>query len=302
MIHYTHFLRSLRKVANIYKVSKSTLSRWLRGTGHFRQQRKGRIEERVYSAIRTLVQTNANVSLADIKHHLRTTNVFNRSISSIQKAVRKAGVTRKRLSQIAEVSPQNETVYAAQKTLFENNFNKIISIDETCFYSTDHSRYGYAFVGKRARICVSKKRMSRTKVSLLLATSSEQVIGFKVFVGSCDSNMFAEFIRSLPNITGSTLLMDNVAFHKTRAVRAQTEAKGASIFFTPPYSPWYNPVETTFAILKHRFRQQLKDCTSVTPCQLFAIVQRIMVNLSTCGSFNHVLRLLHLTPTEAQFS
>ena len=83
MIHYTHFLRSLRKVANIYKVSKSTLSRWLRGTGHFRQQRKGRIEERVYSAIRTLVQTNANVSLADIKHHLRTTNVFNRSISAL---------------------------------------------------------------------------------------------------------------------------------------------------------------------------------------------------------------------------
>jgi transposase len=29
VVHYTHFLQSLRKVSNIYKVSKSSLQRWV---------------------------------------------------------------------------------------------------------------------------------------------------------------------------------------------------------------------------------------------------------------------------------
>jgi len=33
VIHYTYFLRSIRKVAKIYDVGKSTLSRWLRHSG-----------------------------------------------------------------------------------------------------------------------------------------------------------------------------------------------------------------------------------------------------------------------------
>lgn len=33
VIHYTHFLRSMRKVAKIYDVGKSTLSGWIRDSG-----------------------------------------------------------------------------------------------------------------------------------------------------------------------------------------------------------------------------------------------------------------------------
>ena len=33
IVHYTHFLKSLRQVAALYKVSKSTLHRWLTQKG-----------------------------------------------------------------------------------------------------------------------------------------------------------------------------------------------------------------------------------------------------------------------------
>ena len=180
--------------------------------------------------------------------------------------------------------------------------NSVVSIDETCFYSTDHSRYGYSLRGKRARVCVNRTSMSRTKVSLLLATTQERIIGFQVYTGTCNSSKFAQFIRSLPLTNGATLLMDNVAFHKTRIVREEAQAKGATLFFTPPYSPWYNPVETTFSILKHRYRREKMAFPTLTSHQITEIVTRILSNCPTHGSFTHVKRLLAMSPNDAQMT
>jgi len=307
-VHYERFLRSLRCVAAIYSVSKSTLSRWVRSnpaTRAHRQTRRTTFDQRIYAAIRDFVQINPAVTLADIQTHLRTTHSFGRSMSSIQRTVKRAGITRKRLTQIADARSIQYDAYDAQRQLFDNNIDSVVSIDETCFYSTDHSRYGYSLRGKRARTCVNRASMSRTKVSLLLATTRERIIGFQVYTGTCNSAKFAQFIRSLPLSTGATLLMDNVAFHKTRVVREEAQAKGATLFFTPPYSPWYNPVETTFSILKHRFRRatlRKRAFSTVTSQIIIDIVTRILPECPTHGSFTHVQRLLGMSPTDAQMT
>ena len=108
-------------------------------------------------------------------------------MSSIQRTVKRAGITRKRLTQIADARSIQYDAYDAQRQLFDNNIDSVVSIDETCFYSTDHSRYGYSLRGKRARTCVNRASMSRTKVSLLLATTRERIIGFQVYTGTCNS-------------------------------------------------------------------------------------------------------------------
>ena len=305
IVHYERFLRSLRRVAAIYSVSKSTLSRWVRSNPATRAQRQTRrttFDQRIYAAIRDFVQINPAVTLADIQTHLRTTHSFSRSMSSIQRTVKRAGVTRKRLTQIADARSIQFDAYDAQREIFNNNIDSVVSIDETCFYSTDHSRYGYSVRGKRARTCVNRASMSRTKVSLLLATTKERIIGFQVYTGTCNSAKFAQFIRSLPLSTDATLLMDNVAFHKTRVVREEAQAKGATLFFTPPYSPWYNPVETTFSILKHRYRRAKQAFPTVTSQTIIDIVTRILPECPTHGSFTHVQRLLGMSPTDAQMT
>ena len=40
----------------------------------------------------------------------------------------------------------------------------------------------------------------------------------------------------------SGIIMDNVAFHKNKEVKAMVEAKGHIIIFLPPYSPFLNPI------------------------------------------------------------
>ena len=50
------------------------------------------------------------------------------------------------------------------------------------------------------------------------------------------------FLKSIRKV----VLMDNVAFHKTKAVRDYIQTTKSIILFVPPYSPDYNPIEMVF--------------------------------------------------------
>lgn len=309
LVHYEHFLPSLRKVAKLYGISKSILARWHHLKSGLPKVRtalplRNKLKQRLDTSIREFVRLHPASQLCDIQHHIQSIFKTTKSLSSVQRYVKRAGVTRKRLTQIADAKTIQSDAYKDQRVLFQQrNIHSIISIDETCFYSSDHSRYGYALRGKRARFQVDKKRVSRFKVSLLLAVSTAGMVGFKTYVGSCGSVQFAEFIATLDIPRGSTLLMDNVAFHKTKLVKQTAETKGCTLFYTPPYSPWFNPVETVFSTLKHRFRRAISQTRSAY--SLNAIILLIETNLRNCPtseSFTHVKKLLRLNPVKAQLT
>jgi transposase len=52
---------------------------------------------------------------------------------------------------------------------------------------------------------------------------------------------------------GDVVVLDNLRSHKGKA--ASVSAKGAHLFFLPPYSPDLNPIEQMFAKLKHLIRK-----------------------------------------------
>lgn len=54
---------------------------------------------------------------------------------------------------------------------------------------------------------------------------------------------------------GDVVIMDNLAAHKSPAVRDAVEAAGARLLFLPPYSPDLNPIENAFAKLKAMLRK-----------------------------------------------
>ena len=138
IVHYEHFQHSLRRVAAIYNVSKSTLSRWVRASltnVQRRQTRRTPVGQQIYAAVRAFVQLNPAVTLADIQAHLRASHSFNRSMSSIQRTVHSAGVTRKRLTQIADARSIQFNAYDAQRELFNNHMDQVVSIAPRGKYS-----------------------------------------------------------------------------------------------------------------------------------------------------------------------
>jgi transposase len=124
-----------------------------------------------------------------------------------------------------------------------------ISIDETSFCSSDRPRKGWGLKGVR----VPKRRPgNRRRLSLILAIGHEGVVGYRTVSGSVKGSVFADFVRELPD--GRPLIIDNASIHKTRCVKNACIGKSIEIRHTPPYSPWYNPVESTFSWMKRRFR------------------------------------------------
>ncbi|GAA0256353.1 hypothetical protein LNAOJCKE_5651 [Methylorubrum aminovorans] len=50
------------------------------------------------------------------------------------------------------------------------------------------------------------------------------------------------------------MILDNLQAHKVSGIRERVEAAGAWLFYLPPYSPEFNPIEQIFAKLKALLR------------------------------------------------
>ena len=47
--------------------------------------------------------------------------------------------------------------------------------------------------------------------------------------------------------------MDNVRFHHSKDVLEYFKSRNIDILFVPPYSPWFNPIENAFSLIKKHF-------------------------------------------------
>ncbi len=82
-----------------------------------------------------------------------------------------------------------------------------------------------------------------------------------VFDGPINGECFRAYVEQalVPALKpGDIVVMDNLGSHKSRAVREAVRSAGARLWFLPKYSPDLNPIEQTFAKIKHWMRQAQK--------------------------------------------
>ena len=78
-----------------------------------------------------------------------------------------------------------------------------------------------------------------------------------VFDGPINGACFRAYVEQilLPSLRpGDIVVMDNLGSHKAAALRRLIRAAGARLWYLPPYSPDLNPMEQTFAKIKHWMR------------------------------------------------
>ena len=79
-----------------------------------------------------------------------------------------------------------------------------------------------------------------------------------VIDGPINGELFTLYVEQVlaPTLSpGDIVVLDNLGGHKGKAARAAVRARGAHLFFLPPYSPDLNPIEQVFAKLKHLMRK-----------------------------------------------
>ena len=85
----------------------------------------------------------------------------------------------------------------------------------------------------------------------------DRVVAPLVLDGAINGEAFLAYVEQFlaPTLAvGDIVIADNLSSHKVTGVRDAIEARGASLWFLPPYSPDLNPIEQAFAKFKQLIR------------------------------------------------
>lgn len=257
---------SFRKAALLTSVPKSTIHFWVYKLRSFFEKK-----ERKRSIMRCRKRKREQLSQAVISelekqpfHTLKTLRDAvgaSLSVSSVARIVRDAGFFRKKASwRIGPRNNDNEKVAFLRnlqtRALSCDQSSTLVSIDETGFCTTQLPIRGYSRVGKRLR--ASKTQRVRIHLSCAMAIDDRGNVSYHLEHGAYNGTKFYDFVKHLyPCPKGSGVILDNVAFHKSRKVRNLLRRRSLSILFTPPYSPECNPIELFFPVVKRHLNDIL---------------------------------------------
>ena len=222
VVHYLHFCRSLRKVANLYNVSKSSLHRWVAKKNPF-SVRKVRARKALLADARETIQSTLNerpfATAKDVAFALNQCGL-KVSMSTASRWVHSAGFTWKKAFKAVAIQHDTAKVMKFCNEYMACKPDQLVCIDEMAFYVGDRPRRGYAPRGKRLNV-PSTRGLRHRKYTVLMAVSRAGVIHYQVSDKNCNKASFKAFIDSLPCPVGTSLLMDNVAFHKRTIILQQ---------------------------------------------------------------------------------
>jgi transposase len=132
---------------------------------------------------------------------------------------------------------------------------RLVFIDETWIKTNMAPLRGWGPKGERLRGFAPQGRW-RT-LTFLGALRCDQLTAPCVFDGPINGECFRAYVEQqlLPVLkAGDIVIMDNLGSHKAAALRRAIKAAGARLWYLPPYSPDLNPIEQTFAKIKHWLR------------------------------------------------
>ena len=142
--------------------------------------------------------------------------------------------------------------------------DKLVFIDETGIDQYLYREYARAPIGQKVYTRISGKKFKRTNI--VAGICDGKWIAPLQYNGTTDSILFEFwFERCLMKevASGATIVLDNAAFHRKRALRAIAARFGCNVLFLPPYSPDLNPIEKHWAWLKRKLREILHCFTSL---------------------------------------
>jgi len=102
-----------------------------------------------------------------------------------------------------------------------------------------------------------------------------------LFDGPINGECFRAYVEQVlvPQLKpGDVVIMDNLGSHKSAELRRLIRAAGAKLWYLPPYSPDLNPIEQTFAKLKHWMRIAQKRSIDDVSHEIGRLVQSIQPN------------------------
>lgn len=129
----------------------------------------------------------------------------------------------------------------------------VVYFDESGFAKHSYRPHGWAKRGEKVFGKISGN--NRKTINLIMAQRGNEWLAPMLFERSCTHHTVLAWMKQalLPELRpNSLIIMDNAPFHNKPQMKEMLEANGHAMLALPKYSPDFNPIEQTFAILKRR--------------------------------------------------
>jgi transposase len=163
------------------------------------------------------------------------------------------------------------------------DLHRLVFLDESGAKTNMTRLYGRSFGGQRlvdaaphghwcTTTMLSAMRLDGTTAAMVIEEPTDADV-FEAYVGQV-------LIQSLQ--PGDIVIMDNLPPHKKPSVIAAIEAAGAVVWFLPPYSPDFNPIEKMWSKIKAYLRK-VKARTKET---LFDAIAAALLTVTPSDALN----------------
>ena len=253
-IYIYSLLHSLRKTAILLQVSHSTISRWLKHPEK-KQYYRSLVSKTdiIVPIIKTTILNDPFISIFKLKNMINDTMKILISKELIRIAIKRLGFSKKkaRFYGVSSNLKEKTESFLSFRNNYINQGRRFVSIDETSFGRSGLQTYGYSVKGKPLYIRKPVPRITTTSVTC--AVTSDGFIYFDKCKGSMNTNKYLDFLKTVPFKKLDVVLMDNVSFHHSKIIKEYIHSLECNILYVPPYSPWFNPIELCFSIIKRDY-------------------------------------------------
>lgn len=254
-LHIYSVFHSLRKTGVLVQASHTSVARWLKNPVPKGYSSVRRLTTRtlVVEALRGAILSNPLLTLAQLRSIVLQTTGVSTSRELLRIALKNCNITSKkaRFYGMSPKVPERTQEFVAQRSNFILQGRPFFSVDEAGFGRHRHPVRGYAPKGQP--ILLRKKCTRESNVSVIACVSFDRLELLKESKKPITSPLFAEFMEALKAPRGSVILLDNASIHKSKELQVLAEARGWVLLFTPPYSPWFNPIEGVFSVVKRHY-------------------------------------------------
>ena len=161
--------------------------------------------------------------------------------------------SKKKTTLYAERCPEKRAEF--EKKLEGIDPETVAFIDEAGVDNRLFREYARAPRGRKIMADIPGKK--RERYSMIGGLINKKFISPFTFQGGCNRHVLNIWLRDifLPNLPkGTTIVMDNAAFHKSTETRQIIEDAGCYLLFLPTYSPDLNPIEHCWHTLKSKLK------------------------------------------------
>jgi transposase len=241
---------SQRKIARLFRVGLSFVSRLLkrrRETGDLAPEpHRGGPRRVLDAAARCRLWGLVEKHNDDTLDELRQRGGFDCSLTTIRRALRRHGLTRKKKSQHADERDRPDV--KRKRRSFRGRVKRVEPgrlrfVDESGVNTAMARRYAWAPRGVRAVGSAPGKWESFTTVAAL---GLDGVHAPLVLPGAIDAAAFESYVEDVPVPAlhpGDVVVRDNLPSHQGHTPASAVRRAGARLMFLSPYGPDYTPIE-----------------------------------------------------------